>query len=168
MSDTLNKRLELAAYVVIVILGLVSSAVLVKKFFLHGGPSDPHIAAGTKITVPGVEGAQSGDTLVLVLSTDCRYCTESADFYQRLAAEASKKGSVRLVALLPQPLSESRQYLERLRVPVGDTVQAPPDAVGAAATPTLILVDRTGVVKKSWVGKLPESAEKDVIARLAG
>ena len=50
-------------------------------------------------------------------------------------------------------------------VSVDDIRQAPPDAVKAVATPTLIIVDQTGSVTESWVGKLP--AEKEVETRNA-
>lgn len=169
MSDSVNKKLEAAAYVAIILLALVTAAVLAKKFLLAGaGRPDPRIAAGTKLSLPGVDWAERDKTMLLVLSTDCRYCTESAPFYQRVAAEAARLPNVRLVAALPQPPGESREYLSRHGVAVGEVVQALPPALGVAGTPTLILVDRSGAVVRSWVGKLPEGEEAAVLTMLAG
>ena len=168
MSEAPNKRLEAAAYVSIIVLALVTSGVLVKRYWLDrraAAPRDPRIVAGTKLSLPALNLGRSERTLILGLSTTCHFCTESAPFYRKLAEEASKLADVRLVAVLPQPAAESRQYLEKLGVRV-EVVEASLDSVSASGTPTLILVDKAGVVRKSWVGRLPEREEADVIAHL--
>lgn len=168
MPEALNKRLEAAAYVSIIILALVTSSVLIKRYWVGaaGATRDPHVAAGTKVSLPGVR-FDGRPTLVMALSTTCRFCKESAGFYRRLAEEASRQGGVRLVAVLPQPAGEARQYLDGLGVGV-EAVESPLESVGASVTPTLILVDEAGVVRRSWVGKLPEREEEDVIGHLKG
>jgi hypothetical protein len=47
-----------------------------------------------------------------------------------------------------------------------DFAQAPLDHVEVSGTPTLILVDRLGVVQRSWVGKQPAQGEAEVINTL--
>jgi hypothetical protein len=70
------------------------------------------------------------------------------------------------VAILPQPLNESREYLAKLEVKFDDLMQAAPAAVGAKGTPTLILVNASGVVLQSWEGLLPFNAETEVLAQV--
>lgn len=167
------KRVEFLANLAIVAVALVLGAVLVKRYLW---PATPHpvavgraqIKPGTKLSLPGVDWNKRDRTLLLVLSTTCRFCTESAPFYQRLAQEKAKNTSVNLVAVLPQTVGESQKYLNDLGVSVDDIRQAPLDAVKAVATPTLIMVDRTGLVSESWVGKLPAEKEVEVLNRFLG
>ena len=44
--------------------------------------------------------------------------------------------------------------------------QSMPFSVGANGFPTLMLVDNTGTVKKTWVGKLSEEKEREVIEQM--
>lgn len=161
--NNLTKRIELLVNVVIIIVAVLIGGVLVNRYLLPQAPSpeaQARIQPGTKLSVPGVEWGKNERTLLLVLSTSCRFCTESSPFYQRLAQEKTEKGGVGLVAVLPQSVVESQKYLNGLGVSVDDIKQAGLDAVQVWGTPTLIMADRTGAVVESWVGKLP--AEKEV------
>ena len=102
-----------------------------------------------------------------MLSSDCRYCTESAPFYQRLTRETAGRADVHLIALFPQEVEEGRKYLTNLGVSIDEIRQAAPGSTGAGGTPTLILVDAQGVVKNSWVGKLSAPEESEVLNQLA-
>jgi hypothetical protein len=74
--------------------------------------------------------------------------------------------NTRFVAILPQPPNESREYLAKLDVKTDDLMQAAPASVGARGTPTLILVNASGVVIQSWEGLLPFNAETEVLAQV--
>ena len=82
---------ELAANVAIILVGILLGTVLVKNNLFSSPPAlaapPPAIAPGTKLSVEGVDWKTNGRTLVLALSVGCRYCTESAPFYKRLAQE---------------------------------------------------------------------------------
>lgn len=69
---------------------------------------------------------------------------------------------MRLVALFPQPLQDSRTYLDKLGIKVDDVVQSPLSFAGVSGTPTLLLIDNQGAVIDSWVGKLSEGAAEEV------
>jgi hypothetical protein len=56
--------------------------------------------------------------------------------------------------------------LDGLGVNVQNILQSPLDSVKAKATPTLLIVDKTGTINKAWVGKLESQREKQVIASL--
>lgn len=165
-----QKRVELLANVAIIIVALLLGAVLVKRYLLPGAPPPSPMEAarikpGTKLSLPGVDWGGSSRTLLMALSTNCRYCTESAPFYQRLAQEKAKHEGVKLLAVLPQSVEESQKYLGDNGVKVDEVRQAAPSAVGAGGTPTLILVDDKGAVVESWVGKLPPPKEVEVMNR---
>ncbi len=175
------RKLEVLANVAVIITSVVVCTVLVKRYLLPStnqvsaaataAPiSDPasssrktSMAPGTKISLPGIDWKQSTSTLVLALSTTCHYCSESASFYQQLVNQHNPQ--VRLLAVLPQPQSDSSVYLNDLGVEV-DSVQAQLASIGVSGTPTLILVDNDGAVKDSWVGKLSQDEAVNVLKQL--
>ena len=172
MSDRILKKTELLANIAIIVVALLLGGVLVKRYLLTGSPAspariDPRIPAGTKASLTGVDWAKNGQTLLLVLSNDCRYCTESAPFYQRLTRETAGRADLHLIALFPQEVEEGKKYLDNLGISINEIRQAAPGSAGAGGTPTLILVDAQGVVKNSWVGKLSAPEETEVLNQLA-
>lgn len=176
------KKLEVLANVAVVITSLVLCSVLVKKYFFRAAKQEPSveaaqakapdsnasrrpsIQAGTKISLPGIDWSKSSRTVVLALSTTCHFCSESAPFYQKL--QQQKQNTVRLVAVFPQPVEDSRNYLNRLGVSVSDVVQSSLSSVGVSGTPTLLLIDNEGSVTDSWVGRLSDSEAARVIEQI--
>ena len=176
------KKLEVLANIAVIITSVVLCSVLVKKYFFSAAKQEAlveaaparspasnasrsqSIQAGTKVSLPGIDWSKSTRTVVLVLSTTCHFCSESAPFYEKL--QQQKPNDVRVVAVLPQPLEDSRNYLNKLGVSVTDVVQSSLASVGVSGTPTLLLVDNEGSVTGSWVGKLSESEAAKVIAQI--
>lgn len=170
--NSLAKRIELLINIAIIVIALLLGGVLAKRYLWpsdHAASTsdiDPRIPSGMKASLPDVDWAKNGQTLLLVLSRHCHFCSESAPFYQRLVQEAEKNGNTRIVAVLPQEIDEGKKYLSDLGVPIGEVKQAGLDAIGVTGTPTLILVDRNGIVKNSWVGKLSAPEESEILSRL--
>jgi len=162
------KKIEVGANVAIIAIALLLGTVLVRRY-LPTQPPPPGPAAsapirpGAKLSLPGVDWSRSERTLLMVLSTNCGFCTESVPFYQRLARE---RGGARLVAVMPQPIGEAQKYLGEHSIAVDEVRQAAPNAVGVRGTPTLIMLDGTGSVLETWVGKLPPEKESEVLKRL--
>jgi hypothetical protein len=119
---------------------------------------------GKAISLPDTDWKKSDQTLVLALSTTCHFCSESAPFYKEVIQK--RKGNTRLIAVLPQSVEAGRKYLADLGITVDDVRQAPPSSLGVRGTPTLLLVNKDGVVTSSWVGKLQPEKELEVMARL--
>lgn len=166
----LHKRAELLANVAIVIVAILLSVVLVKRFILESEPVNPaggnQLAAGDRVPLEGVQWTKSGHTVLLVLQKGCRYCTESAPFYQRLTKEIENRNDVKLIALFPQPVAEGKQYLDEIGVEIADIRQVDPKQFKLGGTPTLILVNESGVATDVWKGKLPAEAESKVLDKL--
>ncbi len=70
------------------------------------------------------------------------------------------------MAVFPQSVEDSRNYLNKLGVSVTDVVQSPLASFGVSGTPTLLLIDTHGSVTDSWVGKLSDSEAAKVIAQI--
>lgn len=169
--NSLSKRIELLANIMIIVVGVLLVGVLVRNYLWPGarqGASDAAAAQlkpGDKLSLPGVDWARGDKTLLLALSDTCRFCTESAEFYRGLARAKADRPGVRLVAVLPQDTDRARAYLSKLNVEVDEVRQSQPDALGVRGTPTLVLVDREGAATDVWVGKLPAEKEAEVHAR---
>jgi thioredoxin-related protein len=163
--NPLVRKLEIVANVSIIVVAIVVCVAAVRYFRTKASGSKaptPAIAAGTKINLPNEDWARNRQTLLLALSTQCKYCSASAEFYQRLVNSASS--NTKLVAVLPQPREESQEYLTGLKLTIKDIQQVSPPSLGVRATPTLILVDSTGIVTNAWVGQLPPDKEKEVLS----
>lgn len=164
-------RIETLANVMTVVVSLLLSVVLVKQFLLPSRArraAGPETAVGTNMSrsLPGVDWQRNGRTLILAISTRCHFCTDSAPFFKRIDNERPK--DVRLLAVLPQAVEESRKYLDGEGVHVDEVRQAALQSIGVAGTPTLLLVDAAGKVADVWRGKLQPDDEEKVIAALRG
>jgi len=163
----LYKKIELVANVAIILVALLIGGVFVKKYFFNTHPQQPvKITAGTKVPLQNVDWAKNGQTLLLVLQKGCHFCAESAPFYQGLTQEMESSKSTKLIAVLPQEVNESQQYLADLKVPISEVKKINPNFLGVNATPTLILVNNAGEVIDSWTGKLTPDKELEVLNKL--
>ena len=70
------------------------------------------------------------------------------------------------MAVLPQPVPESEQYLSGEGVHVDQVKQATMSGLGVRGTPTMLLVNGAGVVTKIWVGKIQPEQEQQVLTAL--
>lgn len=128
--------------------------------------NQPIVQPGAKISLPNVKWTKSEETLVLALQKGCQFCTDSAEFYQRLMQE--RRSGIRVIAVLPQDMHNASEYLHGLSVHVDKVIHAPLSVIDVRGTPTLLLIDKRGIVKKSWIGKLPADKEIEVIAAIRG
>ncbi|HVO99356.1 MAG TPA: redoxin domain-containing protein [Bryobacteraceae bacterium] len=103
--------------------------------------------------VPGVDYASSDRTLVLFLSTHCKFCETSLPFYRELNTKLSeKKAAGHIVAVFPQTPAEVRAFKEKQNLEIDSVADAQLSDYGVSGTPTLLLVNRDGKTVKSWVG----------------
>jgi len=167
MFDKLKNRPELAAYFGVITVSIILG-VFIGKTYLVGARSAPVTPlVGTKLQLADVDWTRSKRTLVLAFRTGCPYCSESTEFYRRLS-EQCRLNHVRLIAVAPDPVSESQKYLNEAGVSVDDLRQSELPRLGIMRTPTLVLVDDGGIVSRIWLGELSSSNEQDVIQRVAG
>lgn len=168
MRDRFTRIIESSANVAIIIVAILVAIALIRTYLL-GAPPQQRVTNAT----PPSEGSQipgldinwqaSEQTLVLAISSSCHFCTESAPFYKKLI---SGKRNMRVIAVLPQPIDEGKAYLNRLGIVVDEVKQLSLESIGVRGTPTLLLIDSSGVVKKSWIGKLLPEEELTVVKTL--
>jgi hypothetical protein len=124
------------------------------------------IKPGMKFTLPGFDWSKKDAHIVLVLRKGCHFCSESAPFYQRLVQAVTNRTDLELIAALPQDAAAAQQYLNELQVPIAEVRQADMIATKVYATPTILLVDKTGTVTELWRGKLQPDKELEILNRL--
>jgi hypothetical protein len=158
-------RLETVVNVAMLATCVLASSAIIYKLRAESPRSSPepfkvgahidHIAAG----------AYSGSpyTLIMYVRSTCHFCTESMPFYRTLVHDHVGTGNLRLVVAAGEPAETSRSYLAGHQVSVDDILSV---STGVP-TPTLVLVDRNGVVRKVWLGRLDETGEGDVKATLS-
>lgn len=174
---------NIATIVIAVLLGLIA----VKLFFFPvsesaGGNSvkpsnsaspinvkqpDAQITTiGKAVPIENINWKQNKKTLVLYLSTTCRFCKESSPFYQKLVQESQAKG-VKLIAVLPQPVEEAKNYFKEQNVKIEEIYNVSLAPIGVRGTPALLMVNENGIVSEHWRGKLTEAKETEVLSKLS-
>ena len=165
----ISRKIELTANVAIIFAVVLIAIKILKPELLAPkekvAPQEPSISAGAKLALPAADWSSHEQTVVMVLREGCRFCTASAPFYQKLVQAAAKSPGVHLMAVLPQEIPQGKKYLDTLGVPVVDVQHAELASLKIAGTPTLLLVDRGGVVKNVWVGQLTNQGEADVLTK---
>ena len=153
--------------IAILLVVLALSALLVKKFFFQPTQVfDYRMAPEARLVVNGINWADSEQTVLIALGKQCKYCSDSADFYRRLAAGVASQSNMRLIAVFSEKETEAEAYLKQLEVPIREVRYVSLPSLGINNVPTLAILDRNGVVTDMWVGKLSPLKESDLMSRL--
>ena len=123
---------------------------------------------GERITEVPVDYKSSDRTLLFVLSSRCRFCTASLPFYKDLLVRSEQRQRTRMIAVGNEKASVLSEYLGGAGLAFDTVIALREDvALKTRGTPTLILVDRNGVVRGFWEGLLSAEREKDVLKAIS-
>jgi hypothetical protein len=174
MKDALRSKIGVFADIAIIVVAMIGGAALIKQHWWDASQrqkpptqASEYPAAGSKITLPGVDWSLSKHNLLIALSTNCHFCSESAPFYQRIIGEAGMRNGFSSIAAFPQDAKQSADFLDKYGIRVNRVVQCSPESIGIRGTPTLVIVDNHGIVKKAWIGRLSVQQEADVMKWLS-
>jgi thiol-disulfide isomerase/thioredoxin len=156
------KRLEVAANILLIVVTIMVGLTVVSSYRARRPAPRAASLIGRDLAIRNIAWSDYSRTLLLILTKECHFCRESSPFYRRLVSEAHAK-HVRVIAIMPDSPVDARQYLAREEIAVDCIVQLRPTDLRVAGTPTLLTVNRQGVVEKEWVGKLPPEKEEEVI-----
>ncbi len=169
MTD-IHKKLESITNVAIIVVAVLFGTTMASKYFAVGPeivkPQPQTIAPNTKFNLKEADWSTTDRTLVLAFSTTCRFCIESAGFYKNLAAKVATRHDLKMMVVSPQPLDDVKKFFSEREIQINDFVHAKLSDISVNGTPTLVLVDRDGLVKESWVGRLPPDGEKELLSKL--
>jgi hypothetical protein len=167
---TIRKR---AANVAIVLACLFLIGSLARNYYLRSKPNlrpQPDIPKRAKVNLPDLNPSSQRSalpTLVFVLSRSCHFCTESAPFYRKLTAfKNSFPHGLRFIAVLPESKEEAESYLKEYGIGTDAVLSMPVSQIMAQGAPALVLLDGQNKLEEVWLGKLSDSQEEQVMARL--
>jgi thiol-disulfide isomerase/thioredoxin len=125
---------------------------------------------GARIDIKGTAaGEATRGTVAIAMTTSCLYCRASAPFYRELLMKVRGfAGRVRTVAVMPGSEDAAVHYLQDALLLKFDKVVQHLPGLDVAATPTLLVVDEQGVVRRAWIGLLKPPAENEVMAAVCG
>lgn len=167
-ASNLTVRLDRAMSCVVLVVALVVGAWFVRQFWMGSvqpPPNAPSPVVGAVLpTLEDWSWASSERHLVLVLSTNCRYCIDSAPFYRQLAAlKKSDALDTTVVAAFPESPQSIEQFLGSNGIELPFVAGVGLSDLQVKATPTVILADREGRVLNVWVGQLSQGRVDEVI-----
>lgn len=163
------KKLEVIGNTVIICVGLLIGYTVIKDRYLSSDSRH-----NSSVRVPDhlpktglVEWAQREPTLVLFLKKGCHFCEESMPFYRKLnQLHDSNQFKAALISIFPDEAKATSEYLKANGLSVQGVPNISLPTLGIPGTPALLLVDRNGKVLKSWLGRLSNAQETDVIKTL--
>ncbi len=167
----LNQRAELAANVLIIVVAALLIGVFIQRHFFHKSATTNQQARvqpviGSHMNLLDESWANQSKTLILALQTGCHFCNESAPFYKRLI-ETIKDKDVKIVAVFPTSIEESKAHLNELGLTGLEVKRSPLENIQVSGTPTLILTNDKGEIMNFWLGKLTPDKEAEVINKLS-
>ena len=163
-----GSRLERLGHVMFIVMCVALSAAAVQYVLTSRSAAAPVkgavVAKGIKVTLPADPRGAATPSVLLVLNSQCRFCTQSMPFYGRLAQLKSvKDGRVRLSAISLEPPGTLERYLATHNLRVASVIPIAQTGFNVNGTPGLVLAASDGVVIDSWDGWLNPEQEQDVV-----
>jgi hypothetical protein len=160
------KSLEKAANISIIIAVVTFLAILIRNEVTNKqsqpitGQTLSSAIENKPINIPGIRFPRDHQVLLMALSTTCHFCKESSPFYRGLIDKQRNK--VEIITAFPQSRDAINSYMKEENLASSQVLSTPLDQIGVLATPTLLLVDKSGVVRKIWVGYLDGDKQTEV------
>ena len=117
-------------------------------------------------TLGGFDYAASPQTLMLIVSSSCHFCTQSMPFYKSLTH--SHDSATRVVFVGREEEDVLRRYVASNGINDAIVQRLSGDNWHIRGTPTAILCDSGGRVKKQWIGKPTSAAEAEIRESVTG
>lgn len=137
-------------------------------------PRNQFVKAGEQFeALDDLRVSDSDLTLIMLLSADCKYCVQSTPFYKRLsdAVKRTNPGQAQLIVVTRDTKEAAEAFVAAYELSVAQVLAASAKQqtmLRVPGTPSLILVNRSRLVKKAWFGMLQSSTEDEVISALLG
>ncbi len=149
----------------------VSYAVLLVTIVMFAwtvfGPPEPtpYVDVGDSIqAVKGMEGEWPGESLLLVLSPTCSFCTGSLPFYKQLVDQREREVNIIVAIDTSASATLQRRLLGQAGVAPDTTIVIPTVDDRVVYVPTIIHVDQGAMAKRVWVGQLNGEQEEEVLS----
>jgi hypothetical protein len=161
-------KMELVANVALTIAAMAVTWVAYSQYHAARPSSPPSYAVGERIsTIPSLASSNGSKALLVVVRSGCAFCTASMPFYHSLTSGRPSGSTTRIIVVTPDDQDTADRYLSSHDVHADQIITVRAGTFKASGTPTLYLIDSTGVVRNVWEGQLNPSQESEV-KRVAG
>ncbi|HUI80946.1 MAG TPA: hypothetical protein VLY24_23640 [Bryobacteraceae bacterium] len=162
-------KLETATHVFLIGICCLAGGLLIEQRFFPPRQAvvDPETfpaqaLLGRKVELPGADWQAAKFSILLQISSTCRFCEESMPFYRRLAA-ARQATKIPVIVASADAVAVMRKHLEDQQVIVDKVLHSRLAAFGTG-TPTIYIVDSAGLIKRVFLGELDSSGEKELLS----
>jgi hypothetical protein len=130
--------------------------------------ASPPIQPGGALQIEGIDWSAADRTIVVLISPTCPACNASGAFYQRLTQAVRTVPQTRLVFIAAEPTPDVRAWLQQLNLASERVVEvSKPAWLGFFVVPSLVIVDRHGVITDLMANRLTDAEQISVLARVA-
>lgn len=160
-------KLETVTHVCLIGLCCLAGGLLIEQRFFsqpeaEAGP--PRGLVGREVKLPGADWQAAPVSILLQISSTCRFCNESMPFYKQLmAVRQAQSTKVPVIVASADAVAVMQKHLEDQQVSVDKVLHSRLESLGMV-TPTVYIVDSQGVVKRVFIGKLDSSGEKELLS----
>lgn len=117
--------------------------------------------------IRGREPAQEDRALLLILHTQCAFCTESLPFVHSIETERKvRKQDLRIYVLTREDPAVMKEYVRRHGLSVDAVVQVSRSAIRSAGFPTVLAIDRNMTIEGIWRGRIGPSTLESITGRV--
>ncbi len=116
---------------------------------------------GSEFKISGFDPAGTQVNALVFLRTGCTFCEKSMPFYRRIS-QLTSTGKVKVVTFFEHDDLEVSEYMERFQLVDVEINREDFNSLGIKGTPTFVLLDQSGKVLKSSIGKLSDKGEQEI------
>ena len=159
-------KLETATHIFLIGLCCLAGGLLIEQRFFsapepEAGPISARDVVGQEVRLPGADWRGVPFSVLLQISSTCRFCNESMPFYRQLVA--ARQAKVPVIVVSRDAVAVMRKHLADEQVNVDKVLYSRPEAF-PTGTPTVCIVDSKGLVRRAFIGKLDSSGEKELLS----
>jgi len=124
------------------------------------GTARASFIAGQSVHLPASAYSSADRTLILFARADCAACRRAQAFLKSVISDAAKAGGPRVTVIMDSASAEDRKralaYVEGLGLESAQLLGVDITTTRVKTVPSLVLVDRHGVVQAGWEPPLPQ------------
>jgi hypothetical protein len=165
-------NLEKLTHTALILVSATALIVLVHHEFFSSAPSstaDPAAKlVGRRLDFSGfVAPSGAGVALVVVAKSDCVFCVASLPLYREVdRLRGTTPGRLSLYFATPEPEERFRRFIEKADI-AADKITSVKAAdlarMGIIGTPTVLVVDSSGRIRKAYSGKMGNEEESELL-----
>lgn len=162
MSPRTASTLESLSNVAVIIAAVALVVVLARREWPSPQPGSVATLQGATINLASLTNAPAKRNFIMFVSEACHFCEQEMPFYRSLRDKLPNRAS--LIAVFPTGQPAPEGFLAERRVKVDRVVSSDTlSSAGVIATPTLLLVDERGKVRRAWIGAQTDSQHTEIV-----